>query len=328
MRLTRRIGPYWRYDDTARGQKYDVLLCCALLLIPQTVRFGLRPVLLTLACAGIGVLTELICCLIYRIDAVVTDLDSITIGVLCAMLHPANVALYVPATAVVFAIAVAKMPFGGTGRTPLNPGAVGLAFATICFSVEMFTYPDLTAGTLDLNLIQAAPAAVAQSPAALLNSGARPNLLLTELLSGAMVGPIGTTVTVVTVAAALFLVVRRTINYRIPLCWVLGVAVAAALFPRVSTGRLDSVLIELFTGSIVFYGIFLLGYSASAPKLPVAQCLYGFVGGLIAMMYRYQGVFEQGGCFTVLLMNAAGSVFDQAVWRFLYAKKGGTSRET
>lgn len=325
MKLTRRRGPFWRYGDTKRAQKLDVLLCCALLLIPQLVRFGMRPVLLTLACAGIGILTELVCCLIYRIDAMVTDLDSVVIGVLIAMLVPANVALYVPATAVVFAIAVAKMPFGGTGHTPLNPVAAGMAFITLCFPAEVFAYADLNAGTLSLNLLEAAPVSAVQSPAALLNSGARPNLLLTELLSGAVVGPIGTTVTAVTAATALYMFCRRTISYRIPVCWVLAIAMASALWPRVSTGRLDAMVLELFTGSIVFYGVFLLGYSSSSPKLPIAQCLYGFVGGLLAVMFRYQGVFEQGGCFAVLLMNAAAPLFDRAVWHLLYAKKGGNA---
>ncbi len=323
MKRSRRRGPYWRYGDTGRAQRMDLLLCCALLLIPQAVRFGMRPVLLTLACAVIGIAAELLCCLLYRIEAAVTDLDSMTIGVLTAMLVPANVGLYVPALAVIFAVAVAKMPFGGSGRAPLHPVAAGMSFATLCFPAQMFAYAALDAGKLDLDLLHSVQTKIVKSPAALLNSGARPTLLLTELLTGEVVGPIGTTVAVVTAAAALYLIVRRTISCRIPVCWVLAVAMTAMLWPRVTTGRLDAALMELLTGSLLFYGVFLASHTTAAPKLPIAQCAYGFVGGLIAMLFRYQGVFEQGGCFAVLLLNASAPVFDKLAWHFFYKKRGG-----
>jgi Na+-translocating ferredoxin:NAD+ oxidoreductase RnfD subunit len=283
----------------------------------------MRPVLLTLACAAIGVVTELLCCLLYRIEAAVSDLDSMVIGVLTAMLVPANAGLYVPAMAIVFAVAVAKMPFGGSGRAPLHPVAAGMAFATLCFPAQMFAYAALDAGKMDLNLLHSVQTKTVLSPAALLNSGARPTLLLTELLTGEVVGPIGTTVAVVTAAAALYLIVRRTISYYIPVCWVLAVAIVAMLWPRVITGRLDAALMELLTGSLLFYGIFLASHTTAAPKLPVAQCAYGFAGGLIAMLFRYQGVFEQGGCFAVLLLNASAPVFDKLAWHVLYKKRGG-----
>lgn len=326
MKRSRRRGPYWRYGDTGRAQRMDILLCCGLLLIPQAVRFGMRPVLMTLICGGIGIAAELLCCLLYRIEAAVTDLDSMTIGVLTAMLVPANIGIYVPALAVIFAVGIAKMPFGGSGRAPLHPVAAGMSFATLCFPAQMFAYAALDAGKLSLDLLHAAQVKTVKSPAALLNSGARPTLLLTELLTGEMVGAIGTTVAVVTAAAALYLIVRRTISYRIPVCWVLAVAMTAAMFPRVTTGRLDAVLMELLTGSLLFYGVFLAAHTTAAPKLPMAQCVYGFVGGLIAMLFRYQGVFEQGGCFAVVLLNAMAPIFDKMAWSLLYKKRGGAQR--
>jgi Na+-translocating ferredoxin:NAD+ oxidoreductase RnfD subunit len=41
------------------------------------------------------------------------------------------------------------------------------------------------------------------------------------------------------------------------------------------------------------------------------------------MLFRYQGVFEQGGCFAVLLLNASAPVFDKLAWHVLYKKRGG-----
>jgi hypothetical protein len=49
MKTLRGNAPFWRYGDSTRRMRGDLLLSCALLLIPQAVRFGLRPLLLTLA---------------------------------------------------------------------------------------------------------------------------------------------------------------------------------------------------------------------------------------------------------------------------------------
>ena len=321
MKTLRGNAPFWRYGDSTRRMRGDLLLSCALLLIPQAVRFGLRPLLLTLAAGLIGVLTELICCLIYRREAAVTDLDSFAIGVLIAMLMPANVVIYVPAAAVFFAVAVAKMPFGGTGRAPLHPVAAGMAFAILCFPDQVFLYADVSAGMMDPNIFVTAEVSAALSPTALLKVGARPELLKPELMAGTVVGPIGTTVTFVTAAAALYLFFRRTASPRITICWMLAACLIAGVAPRVSTGQIDSIMIELSTGSLLFYAGFLATDTATAPKLPLAQCIYGFLGGLVTMMFRYNGVYEQGGCFALLLINATAQMMDRYVWALTHQER-------
>ena len=122
MRCIQGRAPFWKSDERAHSIKVDLLVCCAVLLIPQVVRFGARPLLLVLATGAIGALTEIGCCLILHREIRLGDWDSVTIGVLIAMLMPANIALAVPAVATVFAIAIAKMPFGGTGNTGADGG--------------------------------------------------------------------------------------------------------------------------------------------------------------------------------------------------------------
>lgn len=327
MIFTQTKPPFWHAGDRAQSMKLDLLLCCALLLVPQVVRFGLRPLWLTLACAATAVLTEVLCSLILRREIAAGDLDSIVTGVLIAMLMPANIAFYAPAAAVIFAIAVAKMPFGGTGRTPFPPAAAGFAFAVLCFPDVIFSYADVLSGPMDWNIFRAATVTAAQSPTALLASGARPELLKPELMAGTIAGPIGTTMTFLTAATALYLFCRRTVSARIAICWMLAAGLMAGLFPRVSTGRADSVMIELSTGSLAFCAAFLATDPANAPKLPLSQCLYGFLGGLAAMLFRRWGVYEQGGCFAVLLICPAAIPLDRLVWRLTRPGKEAHTNE-
>ncbi len=329
MRCIQGRAPFWKSDERAHSIKVDLLVCCAVLLIPQVVRFGARPLLLVLATGAIGALTEIGCCLILHREIRLGDWDSVTIGVLIAMLMPANIALAVPAVATVFAIAIAKMPFGGTGNTPMHPVAAGVAFVTLCFPDAVFAYADVLSGKMDLNIFRTAAVIGAQSPTALLKTGARPELLKPELMVGSIVGAIGTTVTVLTAAAAFYLFCRKSASARISVCWMLAAAVIAGLFPRVSTGRLDSVMIELSTGSLVFFAAMIAPDPTTAPKLPLAQCLYGFLGGILTMLFRFDGAFEQNACFAVLLINAVSPTVDRCVWRGLqWGRRHGYGLET
>ena len=317
MRCIQGRAPFWKSDARAHSVKTDLLLCCAVLLVPQVIRFGVRPLLLVLASGAVGALAEIGCCLILHREIRLGDWDSVTIGVLIAMVMPANIALAVPAAAIVFAVAAAKMPFGGTGNTPLHPAAAGLAFATLCFPDAVFVYADVLSGKMNPNIFRTADVIVAQSPTALLKTGARPELLKPELMVGSVVGAIGTTVTFLTAAAALYLFCRKSASARIAVCWMLAAAVMAGLFPRVSTGRIDSVMIELSTGSLAFFAAMIAPDPTTAPKLPLAQCLYGFLGGLITMLFRFDGAYEQNACFAVLLINAVAPTIDRCVWRGL-----------
>lgn len=58
-----------------------------------------------------------------------------------AMLMPASIPYYIPIIGAFVAIVVAKWPFGGFGRNPFNPAAVGIAFLSITYSKLMFYYP-------------------------------------------------------------------------------------------------------------------------------------------------------------------------------------------
>ena len=315
IKLTEHHAPFLRHGESARSMAVGRLIACAVLLVLPVVRYGLRPLLMTAAVMLTAALTEMLMCLFLRREVRVADLDSLVIGAMIALLMPVNAAYYIPAFAAVFAVAVAKMPFGGTGHAPFEPVAAGVAFSTLCFPTLIFDYCSPAAGRLDLNIFAAAEAAAAQSPAAMLRAGARPVLLLSEMFTGNVAAPVGASTVVVVAAAALFLYFRHAARWEITVCFMGAAALVAALFPRITTGRADSVVIELSAGSLAFCAAFLATNTANAPKLPLARCLYGFFGGLFTMLFRYFGAYEQGAVFAILLVNTTAAPLDRLVWK-------------
>ena len=74
-------------------------------------------------------------------------------------------------------------------------------------------------------------------------------------------------------------------------------------------------IIELSAGSLAFCAAFLATNTANAPKLPLARCFYGFLGGLVTMLFRYFGAYEQGAVFAILLVNTTAAPLDRLAWK-------------
>lgn len=69
------------------------------------------------------------------------DFTSLVTGLLLALCLPASPdALYMPVLGVIFAVAVVKMLFGGTGKNIVNPAITGRIFLFISFTA-MTVYP-------------------------------------------------------------------------------------------------------------------------------------------------------------------------------------------
>ncbi len=128
-----------------------------------------------------------------------------------------------------------------------------------------------------------------------------------------MAGPLGAVSVLVLLACLVYLSLRRTIPLVQPVCFLAAAALMAFLFPRADFSRLSSVAYELMSGSMVFGAVFLLNDPVTSPKRTAARALYGFVAGVVTMLFRYFGGFDQGFVFALLLMNALAEEFDAAV---------------
>ena len=107
-----------------------------------------------------------------------------------------------------------------------------------------------------------------------------------------------------------YLVIRKTISWR-PTAAFLGTAVLAAFcIPRITTGRFQSVLYELTSGLLLFGAVFLVNDPATSPKSQMTRTIYAAIAGVVVMIFRYLGAYEEGLVFAILLMNAFSLFID------------------
>ena len=305
---------------------FDVLITMIPLCVFSAVYYGGRPVILVLVGMVSALLCETICCLLMRRKPTIMDGSAAVTGCLIGALMSPISPYWLPAVAAAFAILVAKMPFGGTGRNLFNPAAAGIAFVTLCFSTQLFTYPDPGLNApLPLNDVSQVITGV--SPATQLITGGTTVYGWNTLLLGDFPGPIGATAIAVLVTCALYLFTRRTASPLIMLPYLAVCCLCAVCFPRVAGGADISIMLELCSGYLLFCGVFLLTDPVTAPRYWLSRIVYGALAGLLVMLLRYFGRFEAGACFAVLLMNAFAPIIDRWCWRAVHSLRRLTSRK-
>ncbi|MDR1805306.1 MAG: RnfABCDGE type electron transport complex subunit D [Clostridium sp.] len=242
------------------------------------------------------------------------DCGSLFTGAVIAICLPANAPFYVGISAAAFAILVAALPFGGIHRAPFIPAAAGMAFAVVCFKDAVFTYPAIEG-------IQSSIIPSGVSLASLLQHGVAPRLdtaSLLDLLLGQVSGPMGTGSLSFIMGTIFFTFLLGREAFCCSAGFIGGMAAMAAIFPRIPTGSMNSVFLELSAGAALLCGVCLLHHPASRPR-HWGWCLaYGLYTAIIAMCFRYFGPYEEGVWFAILFVNGTWGFLQEmfiSLWR-------------
>jgi Predicted NADH:ubiquinone oxidoreductase, subunit RnfD len=314
LNLQKTSVPLVKSGATVSSMMRDVLFALALLLILPVLRFGFRPLVMAVLTAAVCAAAELLFNLIQTRNTGLSDCSPMVTGFIIVMLMPVNAPMWLPCAAGLFAIVVAKGPFGSTGRNPFNPAAAGLAFATVCWPELVFSYCD-PASVKNLPLFADCSVPAAVSPDAVLKSGLKPQIVPFDMLWGVFPGPLGTTAVLVVAACGLYLFFKRTARWEITTFFLIAAGLIAAFFPRIACSPLTSVKYELLSGSLLFCSVFLVTDPVTSPHTTVGRCLYGAIAGAMVMVFRTVGAYQQGAVFAVLIANAVAPLIDDLVFR-------------
>lgn len=297
----------------------DYLLMLAVPCVLAVIYYGAR-VLAVIASGILGaVLSDMLFCIILKRKFLLRDFSNIFIGAVIALMLPAGIPLYVLAAAAVFAVITAKIPFGGSMKTPFVPAAAGFAFASICFKEQVF---DFSYNTADKMLgARSLGSLLLQGNAVRLNA-----INVFDIISGNVAGPAGAGCGLLMVACLVFLLVRRKNGVVAPLSFIAACALYAAIMPRVNASVFTSIFTELSSGSLLFAAVFLLSDYSTQPEKFSTKILYGAVCGFFCMLMRSVGTYEETVCFAILLANGFTPVIDSIVKRFPLKKKTVSSK--
>ena len=300
-------APHVRQSETVFTIMTDVIIALVPLYVMSFFYYGARAVMLGL-CGVISCLAfSVIGSIVSRERPNIRDLTPVITGLMIPLLMPADIPYRVVLAACAVAILVVKFPFGGTGNNLFNPAAVGFASVALCWPDLVFKYPAVLR-TLSVFGENAEKAAV--SPAHSLAIGAVPEYDVLDLLLGSVPGPMGATNILVIVACGIFLIVRKAVNWRTPVFFLLTYGICSALFPRIGGSGFEALCYELFSGMIVFGAFFMLSEPVTSPKHDFGKLLYSAAAGIVVFLFGHFGGFEDGFVYALIIMNVFTPVFD------------------
>ena len=306
--LTISSSPHAHNSNTTQHIMRDVLIALLPALIGSVYFFGPRALTVTLVSVLACFLFEKIWCKLAKQDDKTYDLSACVTGVLLAFVCPPTIAYWQIIIGDFFAIIVVKMLFGGIGRNLFNPALAGRAF--------LFSWPAAMSTWVKVGWENQASAfgdvdiVTAATPLANMHQGLMPEDTILNMFLGRIGGCIGETSALLLLAGLVYLLVRKIISIRIPLAYIGTVAVLTFLFP-LGNARLPWMAAQLLSGGLMLGAIFMATDYVTSPITRLGQIIYGIGCGVLTVVIRYFGGYNEGVSYAILIMNACVVLLDR-----------------
>lgn len=296
--LTISSSPHIHAPVTTKTIMRDVLIALTPAFLGSIFFFGFRALLVTLVSVAACVFFEWGWCKLRNIPNKLYDLSAIVTGVLLAFVCPVTIPLWCIVLGDFFAIIVVKQLFGGIGKNLVNPALAARAF--------MFSWPVL----MTTWVAPGVDAVSTATPLAAMHQGQLPAEGIWQLFTGNIGGCLGETSALLLLIGLVYLLVRRIISLRIPLCFMGTVAVLTLLFPQ-GNDPLVWMGAQLFSGGLVLGAVFMATDYVTSPVTHLGQVLFGIGCGVLTVLIRYFGGYPEGVSYAILVMNCCVVLFDR-----------------
>lgn len=275
------ISPHIATKNTTSVIMRDVLIALCPALIAGCVVFGLRALLVvavtTLACMIFEWGYEKLC----KKPSTLSDLSAAVTGVLLAFNLPVSIPLWQAVFGALVAMVAVKGLFGGIGKNFANPAITARIVLFLAFSKTMtaWVFPDAVSSA---------------TPLAMLANGEAVDYA--TLFLGNHAGCIGETSTLALLIGFAYLLVRRVISWHTPVCFVGTVFVLSLILGQ------DAVA-QILSGGLMLGAIFMATDYSTTPSTNWGRVLFGIGAGLITVLIRFYGAYDEGVSFAILFMN-------------------------
>ena len=248
----------------------------------------------------------------------VGDLSAVVTGMLLAFVSPVTTPHWMVIIGAFFAIVVCKQLYGGIGKNFLNPALVGRAALVASYAGAMTTWiapgqkapilggaADVVTAATPLAYMKGSGEAVAASFAELTETYS-----LVDMFLGKTGGSMGEISALLLLIGGVYLMVRKVINWHTPVGYIASVAVLTFLFPKAGSG-VEWMLYSIFGGGLFLGAFFMATDYATSPVSKKGQLLYGIGCGLFTVFIRYFGSYNEGVCYSILVMNCCTALIDK-----------------
>ncbi len=310
-------APHIRDKVNTSSIMRDVVLALIPAVVGSVFIFGGKVIVVYLVSIVSSILAEYVGNLLFHKKSSLKDFSAVVTGVLFAMTLPPSSPWWMVVVGAFSGILLGKMIFGGIGSNPFNPALVGRAVLMVSWPTYMTTWDkprffigfpfrilnlDTVTSATPLNVVQL------QSYSQLISEFGSKLNLYTSLFFGTVGGSIGETSALLLLIGAIYLFIRKVIDWKIPTFYITTVFVLSFIFGR------DPVF-SIFAGGLFLGAFFMATDYSSSPITPLGKVYYGIFLGILTVIIRQFAAYPEGVMFSILLGNALVPYFDKVMPR-------------
>ena len=313
LKLIATSNPHIRGSETTRSIMLDVIIAMLPALAFAIFNFGLRALTLT-AVSVVGCLFwEWLYRKLMKKPQSIGDLSCVVTGMLLAFVCPVQMPYWMILIGDFFAIIVVKQLFGGIGKNFLNPALAGRAVLLASYAGTMTSWVDPAAGKAPI-IGSVADVVTTATPLAVMKTGDFAALTDTynvgNMFIGQIPGSLGEVSALALLIGGAYLIWRKVINWQTPVSYIATVAVLTFLFPKQGSG-LEWMLYSVFGGGLFLGAFFMATDYATSPVTKKGQLIFGIGCGLFTVLIRYFGSYNEGVCYSIMVMNLLVALIDK-----------------
>ena len=313
LKLIATSNPHIRSNETTRSIMLDVIIAILPALAFAIFNFGLRALTLTAVSVVACIFWEWLYRKLMHKPQSIGDLSCVVTGMLLAFVCPVHMPYWMIIIGDFFAIVVVKQLFGGIGKNFLNPALAGRAVLLASYAGTMTSWVDPAAGKAAI-IGSNADVVTTATPLAIMKTGDFAELMATygvdKMFIGQIPGSLGEVSAVALLIGGAYLIWRKVINWQTPVAYIATVAVLTFLFPKQGTG-LEWMLYSVFGGGLFLGAFFMATDYATSPVTKKGQLIFGIGCGLFTVLIRYFGSYNEGVCYSIMVMNLLVALIDK-----------------
>lgn len=278
-------------------------------LLPTTVFgmiwFSFNAAMLIAVCIATCVVTEFVYEKLMKLPVTIGDLSAVVTGLLLALNLPSTATWWMAVLGSVFAILVVKLLFGGLGQNFMNPALGARCFLLICFTARMtnFNYDGMTEAT----------------PLMLIKNGNAVNLM--DMFVGRTAGTIGEVSAVAILVGAIFLIVMKVIDFRIPLFYLVTFTLFMGLFAG-HGWQIEYLASQLCGGGIMLGAFFMATDYVTSPITKNGRILFGVLLGVLTGIFRCFSSSAEGVSYAIIICNLLVPLIEKVTMPKCFGKGG------
>ncbi|MCI2057851.1 MAG: RnfABCDGE type electron transport complex subunit D [Oscillibacter sp.] len=318
LKLTASSSPHIRSAEDTRSIMLDVIIAMLPALAFACYWFGFRSLTVTAVSVAGCVFWEWLYRKLLKKPQSVGDLSAVVTGILLAFVCPVQIGYWQILIGGFFAIVVVKQLFGGIGKNFLNPAlaARALMLASWASSMNRWIAPHSWAAIFSSN----ADIVTAATPLSYLKGDEIPATFqkltetyrVTDMFLGKIGGSMGEVSALMLILGGGYLLARKVISWQIPVSFIGTVAVLTFLFPR-GNSPAEWMAYNLFGGGLLLGAFFMATDYSSSPITARGQLIYGVGCGALTVFIRYFGSYNEGVCYSIMIMNCFAALIDRSV---------------